>query len=147
MKKSLLVASLCCALAAAANAQPSTTQPPGADAQPSTTQPPAVQPATPPADTRAADMDRMMDIRNWQTGQSAGDAAAKIDPKATPAAAPDEKRAADLQTMMEIRSWQTGPSSGDAAAKAETQPSTQAAPPVNLNSTGAQQELHDASTP
>jgi len=146
MKKSLLVASLCCAVAAAANAQPSTTQPPGADAQPSTMQPPTAQPVTPPADTRAADMERMMDIRNWQAGPSSGDAAAKIDPNATPAT-PDEKRAADLQTMMEIRSWQTGPSSGDAAAKAATQPSTPAAPPVNLNSAGAQQELHDASTP
>ena len=145
MKKSLLVASLCCALAAAANAQPSTTQPPAADAQPSATQPLAAQPDTPTADTRAADMDRMMDIRNWQSGPSAGDAAAKIDPN-TPTT-PDAKRAADLQTMMEIRSWQSGPSAGDAAAKAATQPSTPAAPTVDINSAGAQQELHDASTP
>jgi len=144
MKKSLLVASLCCALTAAANAQPSTNQPAAADAQPSTTQPPTAQTDIPAADTRAADMDRLMDIRNWQAGPSAGDAAAKVDPNTptTPAA----KRAADLQTLMEIRSWQAGPSAGDAAARIATQPSTPASP-VDLNSAGAQQELHDASTP
>jgi hypothetical protein len=126
MKKALLLASLCASLATAAGAQ---------------TPPPTASPAP---DTRAADLERLMDIRSWQAGPSAGDAAAKSDP-AAPAPTADQ-RASDLQKMMEIRSWQTGPSSGDAAAKAEVQ-----APPagsaLNFSNPAMQDGLRMESTP
>ncbi len=84
----------------------------------------------------------MMEIRNWQTGPSAGDAASRAN-VATPTT-PDAQRAQDLQSMMEIRNWQSGPSSGDAAAKAAATPPAQA--PV-LAEPGAAQELRVESTP
>jgi len=103
----------------------------------------AVAQTTPPASNPAADMQKMMEIRNWQTGPSSGDAANKADASAQGAS--DQKKASDLQNMMEIRGWQTGPSSGDAANKASA--ATAAAPQVNLGAQGANRSLIDASTP
>ena len=85
-----------------------------------------------------------MDIRGWQAGPSAGDAAAKSDPTA-PAPSADQ-RASDLQKMMEIRAWQTGPSSGDAAAKAADQaPQTGSA--LNFSDPAVQNDLRKEATP
>ncbi|HTP97985.1 MAG TPA: hypothetical protein VMN56_01585 [Casimicrobiaceae bacterium] len=102
----------------------------------------AVAQTTPAPPSPTADMQRMMEIRNWQTGPSSGDAANKAD-TATQGAS-DQKKASDLQNMMEIRGWQTGPSSGDNATKAA---STAAAPPVDLGAQGTNQALIGASTP
>jgi hypothetical protein len=120
MKKLLFIATLGGALATAAVAQTS-----------------------PPASNPTADMQKMMEIRNWQTGPSSGDAANKADTSTQGAS--DQKKASDLQNMMEIRGWQTGPSSGDTANKASA--TTTAAPQVYLGSQGANQSLIDASTP
>lgn len=127
MKKALLVASLWGTLAASASAQMAP-------------QPPASQ----PVDTRTQDLDRMMDIRNWQAGPSAGDAASRSN-AAAPAPSADQ-RAADLQKMMEIRAWQAGPSSGDAAAKSAAQPAP-AAPAVNFSNPAVQDGLRTEATP
>ena len=129
MKKSLILASICVALA------------PGVHAQSTTSSDPATAPS---ADTRAADLNRMMDIRTWQTGPSAGDAAAKVDVNA-PAPSADT-RAKDLANTMEIRNWQTGPSSGDAAAKIDASKSEPVGT-VTLSSPGAQDQLQHESTP
>jgi len=128
MSKSLLFAAFCVALA------------PGVYAQ-STSSP---DPAAPSADTRAADLNKMMEIRNWQAGPSAGDAAAKADASA-PAPAADT-RAKDLNNMMEIRNWQAGPSTGDATAKIDPSKSEPLGS-VTLGSPGAQDQMQHESTP
>lgn len=126
MKKSVLLASICAAVAAG-----------GALAQ-------SASDSTPAPDTRAADLNKMMEIRNWQAGPSAGDAATKADPN-TPPAASDDKRASDLSTMMEIRGWQAGPSSGDATAKIDP---AKAAPPAPApTGSGLDAALQHESTP
>lgn len=121
MKKLLLIASLGGALASAAFAQ-----------------------TTPPQSDTAADMQKMMDIRNWQAGPSSGDAASKADTKAQ--GATDQKRAADLQSLTDIRGWQAGPSSGDTAAKASAAPQA-GTPAVKMGAAGTQKELSGESTP
>jgi hypothetical protein len=127
MKKSLLLASLCAAFATGALAQSA----PGGDSAPA-------------ADTRAADLNRTMEIRNWQAGPSAGDAAARAD--ASPPAATDQSRAADLNKLMDIRGWQAGPSAGDTAARVDASTS-QPAPGLTLGAPGAQDALQHESTP
>jgi hypothetical protein len=98
----------------------------------------------PPADVRAAELNKMMNIRGWQAGPSAGDAAARAS-SATPMAT-DTQRAAGLQSQMEIRGWQTGPSSGDSAtssvSKATVPPAT-----VRLATPGEQRTVIENSTP
>ena len=99
---------------------------------------------TPSADARAADLNKMMEIRGWQAGPSAGDAAARTT-SATPMAS-DGQRAAALQSTMEIRGWQSGPSAGDAAT-VSAQKAAAAPAAVRLDTPAAQKTLVDESQP
>jgi hypothetical protein len=97
----------------------------------------------PQADTRAADLNKMMDIPNWQAGPSAGDAATRANASAP--AAPQDQRASDLSATMNLRNWQAGPSSGDATAKID--PSKSASAPAPLSGNGLEDSLQHESTP
>jgi len=98
----------------------------------------------PSADARAADLNKMMEIRGWQAGPSAGDAAARTT-SATPMAS-DSQRAAALQSTMEIRGWQSGPSAGDAAT-VSAQKAAAAPAAVRLDTPAVQKTLVDESQP
>jgi hypothetical protein len=139
MNKTMLMAVLMGTLATAVVAQPAAPQ--DARAAGATAEPSAGAPTSP--DTRAADLERMMDIRNWQTGPSSGDAASRADVNAP--AIPADTRTSDMQKMMEIRNWQAGPSAGDAATNAATKPSAPSTA-IDFSKREAQDALGQAAT-
>lgn len=123
MNKQLLVASICAAFAIAAGAQT----------------PASLGTETPGA--APSDVSKMMDIPNWQTTVSDGQAAAKANPN-TPGAT-DAARAADLSKLTDIPNMQA--TQGDAAASART-PSSPAALDNGQVQPGLDQALGNAST-